>query len=582
MDKLSTLEPAISAANANPDQEKFALAVQLFDSGNLEEAAVLCNRILSTASEHGPALHMLSLILAAQGRLADGLACIERAVSLDPQHPGLQATRGRILFHAGRFEQAMATLQGALERDPANPDSLHYFARCLQNLGRLQEAETSVRKALAARPGAPDLLDSLGAILLQRGDLEAARGYFEQALMLMDDHPGALANLALLHERNNNLDEAMRVASKGLALKPDALTLRLVMGRCLRRRFDYAAAYRMLDGLRDTGTPTLRRDAEYELALCADAMRDVEAAFSHASRANTLSLSISPQMEQQGHAFAGLVERLREQFKPDWVATWNGLSPEREHQSPAFLVGFPRSGTTLLDTLLGAHPQVRVLEECPAVQAMLDQLGRQSAEYPRILASLTDAQCRVLRNAYFQTPGCDDKPPRLLLDKSPFNTVHVGLIRRIFPEAPILLMVRHPCDVVLSCFMTNFELNSGSVHFTTLERSVKLYTKVMALWRTYTEVLNLDYQLLRYEDLIERPEQTLGVVTRFLGLPWASQMLEHVEHAKRRGHIRSASYAQVGRGLYRDALDRWQRYRKYLEPHMQTLQPYCEMFGYDI
>ncbi|MGH8373351.1 MAG: tetratricopeptide repeat-containing sulfotransferase family protein [Gammaproteobacteria bacterium] len=525
---------------------------------------------------------MLSLILAAQGRTEEGLGCIEHAIRLEPRLPALHATRGRILFLASRYEAAIAALEQALASDPANPEALHCLALCLQRLGRLQGAEAVARKALAVQPAAPDVLDNLGVILLQRGDPEAARTCFERALVHADSHPGALANLALLHEQNNRLDEAERLARKGLANNPQAVTLRLVLGRCLRRRSEFAAARQVFESLGETDVPALRKDVAYELGLCADAEGDTDAAFMHTNHANVLVRSMYPQAEQEARGFSELIARLQQRFTPEWVAAWQGLSESGEESSPAFLIGFPRSGTTLLDTMLGAHPEVTVLEEQASVQSMLACLTAQVGSYPDALATLTPADQSVIKHAYRDAIVKPAGYGKQLLDKSPFNTVHVGLITRIFPDAPILFATRHPCDVVLSCFMTNFALNSGTAHFTALGSTVRLYCSVMSLWQTYTQILQLNYRLVRYEDLIADPEAELREIISFLGLPWSPAVLDHMTHAATRKDVRTASYAQIGHELYSDARNRWRRYRKHLEPYLETLQPFCKLFGYDI
>ena len=167
-----------------------------------------------------------------------------------------------------------------------------------------------------------------------------------------------------------------------------------------------------------------------------------------------------------------------------------------------------------------------------------------------------------------------------LLDKSPFNTAHIGLIHRVFPEAQLVFVVRHPCDVCLSCFMNNFELNSGTCHFTRLESAVALYRKMMELWLTYVETLPLRYQLLRYEDLVSQPETELHRLADILDVPWSGRMLEHTAQAAKRRHIPTPSYAQVHRPIYQDACYRWRRYAGFINPFLKDLQPYIEFFGY--
>lgn len=560
----------------------FDQASRLFASGRLTEAAEECRVALERNPDHAPALHMLGLVLANNGNLEEGLRCVERAVRLEPQQPAFHATWGRLLVFAGRYEAAVGVLDRSLAMEPDNPESLHALAVGLRNLGRLTEAETVARRALTMQPDAPDRLDNLGVILWKRGDIDAARRCFEQALLHCDTHPGALANLALLNEQNNQPETAEILARKGLDARPDALTLRLVLGRCQRRRQDYTAARRTLEPLAESGTDTLQKDVAYELALCADAMQESDAAFRYAQRANRLAYAFNPQIVHEGEFLLALIGQLQKQFTPHWVSTWCELPASQPLPPIAFMIGFPRSGTTLLDTMLGAHPQLAVLEERPTLQRVLDQLTQSVGEYPDCLAMLTAEHRSMLLQSYLKATASAAISAGSLLDKSPFHTIHAGLIARLFPGSPILFVARHPCDVVWSCFMTNFELNAGTVHFTSLESTVRLYCTVMSLWRTYADVLHPNWQQVRYEDLVADPEAVLRKVTAFIGLPWSPKVLDHVTHAATRDLVRTASYAQIGRSLYYDACGRWQRYRRYLEPCLQALQPWCEWFGYDI
>ncbi|MGH8283038.1 MAG: tetratricopeptide repeat-containing sulfotransferase family protein [Gammaproteobacteria bacterium] len=525
----------------------FQQALELFAADRFPEAAAVCRRILVSEPRYSRALHMLARIFADEGKLTEGLACIERALRLEPQSVEMHVASASMLLYAGR----------------------------------LAEAESAVQAGLAVQPQAPALLDIQGAIFLQRGDSRAAETCFRHVLQLVPGHPGARGNLALLYERNNRLEEALRLAQSGLTDRPEDVTLRLVLGRCQRRQGEYEAARATLAGLQQAGTPMLRRDVEYELALCADALEDTAGAFEHSQRANNLARELLPQMLADGQRFMTTIQVLRTGFTPEWVANWREL-PTDDSILPIFLVGFPRSGTTLLDSMLGSHPDLMVLEERPTVHAMVNRLARSTSGYPEALRELRDSERAALRRDYLEAAGEKAPGTRRLLDKSPFMTVHLGLIQRVFPNASIVFMTRHPCDVVLSCFMTNFELNSGTTHFTGLAETVALYCEVMALWRQYVNVLPLNYRQLRYEDLLAQPEPELRSLTTFLGLTWSVALLEHTVYAAARGRINSASYAQVTQPLYHGAHDRWRRYARYLEPYFPQLRPWCEYFGYGL
>lgn len=518
-----------------------------FRQGRHAEAAAGCAAVLMVQPQHVQAHYLLSLILAGQGRSREALESIERAIRLDPRSPPLRAACASILL----------------------------------DLDRLDEADAAVRAGLAFDPRAANLLDLQGVIRLRRGDTRGAEECFLYALQCSPAYSAARGNLALLYERSNHLEEGLQVAQQGLALNPGDVTLRLVLGRCQRRRGDYAGARSTLAGLANLPARELRHEAEYELALCADLMGDARAAFEHSRRANALAREISPQVFPLARIYAEHIQALHRQFTPEWIASWREL-PAQSAVPPIFLFGFPRSGTTLLDSMLGSHPDVAVLEEIDTTKPLVDSVMRLPGGYPAALKDLLPGQRQTLVREYFRVATANVPRRKYLLDKSPFHTVHAGLIQRVFPDAPLLFMARHPCDVVWSCYMTNFKLNHGTAHFTALDSTVALYCAVLALWRRYVDGLRPHYRLVRYEDLIENPEGELRAITRFLQLPWSDALLHYPEHVAERGRINSASYAQVSRPLYHSARGRWQRYTHYLEPFFPQLRPWCEFFGYSL
>jgi len=536
---------SIIPSQASPTFEQ---ALALFHQRRYPEAEKICVSLLELQPDQAPVLHLLGLIVADRGDTVKALGCLEQALKLDAKNPKLLGVYALLLFRTWR----------------------------------LDEAERAARAALDLQPQLADVVDILGSILWRRGDVAAARECFERALQQTPMHPGAWGNLTLLNEQSNRVAEAERMAEEGLALRPHDVMLRLVRARCLRRRGDLAQARAQFEALAQEGTPALRRDAGYELALCADAQGEAGLAYAHAERANLLAEQIAPHTLRDARIFMEQIHNLHACFTPEWVASWRSLPQAGAAKAPVFLCGFPRSGTTLLDSMLGAHPKIVVLEERATAQAMITALDKPPGQYPNAMHDLTDQQFAEVRQSYFQAAALADGEHRQIVDKSPFLTMHLGLVQRIFPGTPIVFMARHPCDVVLSCFMTNMELNSGTAHFTRLNSSVELYCKVMSLWQRYREVLPLNSHVLRYEDFLDRPEESLRAVLTFMGIPWSDKVLRHAEHVATRGKISSASYAQVSRELYQTSRERWRRYTKYLEPYLPQLQPYCELFGYTL
>lgn len=556
----------------------FEQAIALFSAGHYAEAETHCRGLL-TRGEDPHVLHMLALIRADAGSAEEALGLLRRAVDTGVRHPAIHLAHGRVLLNLGRSNEALAPLQASLALDDRQPEVVALLAKALVASGRNSDAQALLEPALALQPGEACLREAIGVVQMAMGQLEAAAREFERALAADAGRIESYGHLALIYEQLNRLEDTRRVVEAGLTRWPHQHGLRFLAAR-LQRDGDAGAARTALLGLSGSGgvTAALERDIEYELARCADALDEPDVAIAHFQEANAKALLMAAPSSELTEMFPRQLALLKRFYGGDTIPP-PGQGPR---PVPAFLVGFPRSGTTLLDTMLGAHPDLWVMEEQPTVQAMLDGYLGLGLSYADDLARVTSPQLIGLRGLYqraARAAGWDGA--KGLIDKSPFATAHLGLIQQVFPGAPVIFVARHPCDVVLSCFMNNFEINSGTVHFTRLDSTVQLYCGVMELWQLYLKQLPMQHHLLRYEDLVQAPEAELRRLLGFLGLSWSPRVLEHADAARRRGRITTPSYDQVSQPLYQGARDRWRRYARYFEPHLPALMPYIQAFGYD-
>lgn len=200
------------------------------------------------------------------------------------------------------------------------------------------------------------------------------------------------------------------------------------------------------------------------------------------------------------------------------------------------------------------------------------------------MAELDGEAVAALREDYFAAVGrCVElRADALLVDKSPLHMNKVPLIHRLFPDARFILALRHPCDAVLSCFMTAFRLNDAMASFLDLETTAEFYDLSFGHWQNCTSLMPVAVHAVRYEDVVEDSEAELRRVLAYLGLEWQPSVINHVQTARARGLITTASYAQVTERLYRRASGRWERYRPHLEPVLPVLAPWAETFGYRV
>jgi Sulfotransferase family len=258
------------------------------------------------------------------------------------------------------------------------------------------------------------------------------------------------------------------------------------------------------------------------------------------------------------------------------VARWDHAGAPTFLESPIFIVAFPRSGTTLLEQVLDAHPRLRSMDEQPYLQDAIEKLRVGDARYPERMASLTPAQLDEARQYYWTLvrQRVQLAPGEQLIDKNPLNILRLPAIARLFPNARILLAVRHPCDVVLSCFTQHFRSEFAW-------DCRDLPTLAMDYWYQQAAVLQPTCREVRYERLVADFEAQVRALAAFLALPWVDAMLEPGAHARRKGFIATPSYSQVVQPVHRRSVDRWRDYARHLPPVGPELRPYLDRWDYE-
>lgn len=426
------------------------------------------------------------------------------------------------------------------------------------------------------------------AVLLENGnDLKGARSAFEQAVALDPLHTEAVASLAWLDAQAGESASAIAWAEHALRLDARNVLARMAMAFAELQANHLDAAATQLAGL--YGDPavsgvnrsivlSLIGDLNDTLGESARAFKAYEAANAELEALNQASATGGVQTPI-GHA-----RRLLAWFEAADPEPWLERTPARPRpahpKEHVFLVGFPRSGTTLLENVLATNPEVVALEEKDTL-AHAARSYLMSTKGLERLARLDSGEAAKQREAYWSAVRSFGVDPRgqLFIDKMPLATVLLPLISKLFPNARILFAVRDPRDVVFSCFRRRFGMNSAMAHFLSLESAAAYYDAVMHLGAIYRKLLPIDLHLVRYEQLVEDFESTTRSVSTFIGLDWQSRMADFAAKARTRG-ISTPSAAQVARGLNRDGEGAWRRYRDQMASVLPLLEPWVRAFGY--
>lgn len=544
--------------------------------GRFAEAEAEARRALKLNARSFLGHYALGLALHGWGDPAAAARCYERAISLEPRFPDLSYLLGVALQDVGRIAEAEATYRRAIELRPNYAQALSGLASVLVLSGQRIEAEALLREVLRIDANAPEALANLAALRVKAGALDEAMALYARAAELAPDRLDIRAQHADLLERQGRWEEAkaMLDAAPGVEREPTAALVRARIARREGRLEDGIAA---LEAAVAASDRILSGEAEIMIGQFLDALKRPDEAFVHLVAGNRLVAEAMGVDLSRPPPYLDEVARARALLTADLAAA-PAVPSDGPAKRLAFLIGFPRSGTTLLEQVLGAHPDVQALEEQPTIDAVRERFFQMDTG----LADLSPSQIEELRAVYFAAADrlIARRPEALLVDKLPLNTIWTPLIWRVFPEARFILALRHPVDVCLGCFMQHFAVNAAMASYLSIENTAITYAAVMELWRDVSAALPLSVHPVRYEDVVaDLPGQAAGLLA-FLGLAWDEAVLDPAGAARAKPIINTPSYHQVSRPIYKDAAYRWRRYERHVAEAARTVQPFVEAFGY--
>lgn len=540
----------------------------------------------------GYAHYVLGQILHSQNQRPEAILSYRTAISLMPDLADAHYLLGLALHEHGAMADAIASLQQALRLRPIFPEALADIGAACLDLGQVDEGLAYLRHAAALRPNDPIVLGNISHALRLQGKNHEALQQWRHVLSLVPENVDVIAGLSGQLEKLGQTDEADQLIRLGLQLAPEHVAANLVAAQLERRSQRLPAAIERLQGLLTTAlTVDLAADIRLELGQIYDQMGDADRAYPMIIEGKRQKAMATLRNAETQNVFLERLAKIRQLATPELSEKLNSERQSNVQLStpadtcgrqPVFLIGFPRSGTTLMEQILDSHPDIQAMEEKSTVACVVKRVLEMLDQQQCSLSELSDGQITELRAVYFSEVASHLKlqPGNTLIDKMPLNLIGVPIIARVFPDAKFILAIRHPCDVVLSCLMQNFAVNGGMANFYTLENTAHLYAEAMKAWLFYAGLLPLNYHQIRYEDLIEDlPVQARGLLD-FLGLDWHDAVLKHTEHARQRGAINTPSYHQVVQPIYQRSKYRWKRYEQSMAEVLPTLQPFIKKFGY--
>ena len=471
---------------------------------------------------------------------------------------------------AGRFEESIRRWQQLANAQPKNAVPMTGLGAALQMQGRFEEARQCYKQAIALNPESVDAHSNLGTVLQGMGQLDNALASFSVALKLQPDHLDAIAGIAAVYDWQGKYAEAAALIEPLIADNKQHAELVVTCARVLRRLGRHAEARVMLEDVLENHPPPegFRQRLHFILGDLYDDDADYDRAFSHYETGNALK---HMQYEPAAHSEAvNDLVRYCSAERLDSLATSGS-----ESEQPVFIVGMPRSGTSLVEQILASHSKVYGAGELQVIGLMALGLNRYldvDTPYPQCLEIATSVQLQDIAKIYLDQAVPHDLGPDRITDKMPTNFVHLGLIQMLFPRARIIHCQRNALDTCLSCYVQNFG-GVGMRFAYDLEHIGSFYSDYRKLMSHYKDVISLPILDVNYEELVSDQENRSRAIIDFAGLEWEDACLEF--HKLPRSVV-TASHAQVRKPMYQSSVLRYRNYEAHLDKLKEALGDYAQ------
>ena len=575
--KVVKLNPAYADGYNN-------LGVSLHEQGKFESAVIAYKKAISIKPNYAEACNNLGNTLLEQGEPDGAISSYKKAIFIDSNYAEANYNMGVALSSANKPEEAILAYNNAISIKPNYPEAYCNLGNAHKEIGKLNEAIDLYRNAISINPNFAQAHNNLGKVFQEQDKLELAMEAYKKATSIDLEYSEAWTNGAEALEKWNKLEELddwLKQAHRNFKVVPSDISY--FQSKFFWRMKKRKEALKLLSTIDLKTVSENRKQGFLNLkAKCFESSKNFSKAYDCFFEMNLLAKKSDTYLNSNSDKFFANTKNQLEQLK---LKLTSGATDSEDNDvtiSPVFLVGFPRSGTTLMDTILRSHSKIEVLEEKPTVVAAKAAIRKNG--YNEIhnnifpIDILSEAKAAYIKEFRKYIKSSDTSS--VYIDKLPLNLIEVPLINQLFPAAKFILALRHPFDTILSCWMQDFEINAAMANMVDLDRIVDLYCIAMETFKICRSEYNLNVHTIRYEDLLEDLKGESSALLTFLDLTWETKMEDYRATALKRGRINTPSYSQVSQPIYKEAKYRWVNYKEYLDKYSDQIAPWIQEFGY--
>ncbi len=567
--------------NNHPQLHLF-LGIALGELGNIDEAKLTFQTLVTHFPKSLEIQFNYALILEKNNLDNEAIHTYESCLKLQQNHPLAMRNLSYLYFKQQNFPLALQLINQLLLLNQKDP-----FLHNLKGLIHMDLKQTNLaiecfNNALQIQPNEPEYLYNKATALALSGQSSKLTSTLKEISKF--GTRDSVSFIASMYEKSNMLEESLQIINKGLGANGENADLLLTLAKVLKQKKSYLKALDTLDKIQEFPNPLFYQETLYERANLLDKNKEYEKAWEIATLANNESHNSWIKAHKDKDPYNQVCIEINKSIGEHASTIIQPINDKLE-KNIAFILGFTRSGTTLVDSILSSHTEVEVLEEIPLIRDLSNQFPKTTpaAHFKQIL-EISSEQKLQLRKRYFeQIPNyLALSNSQLIIDKSPLNTSLIAFIKTVFPESKIIFSIRHPLDVCVSCYFQQFEYNSYMTNMTSTARIAKTYDAILNVWKNSIEKFDIEVHYQRYEKLVTDFEPQSKNLTEFLGLDWQDQMLHFQSSLKSRAVIPNPSYNQVSQPIYQTAKNRYKNYSSHLGEAIEILEPWIKYFDYKI